>query len=80
MNAIEFQTTIHDGLITLPQEQLAWNGKKIRVILLEETDVPEIANDETTAETGFFECAGMWQQRDITQASLRAEAWRDPNQ
>jgi hypothetical protein len=80
MNAIEFQTTIHDGLITLPQEQLAWNGKKIRVILLEETDVPEFANDETAAETDFFECAGMWEQRDITQASLRAEAWREHNQ
>lgn len=79
MNAIEFQATIHNGLITLPQEQRAWNGKKIRVILLEESEVSELAPAESTstAETDFFDCAGMWEQRDVTQESLRAQAWRD---
>lgn len=45
MNAVEFQTTVHNGLITLPAHLQSWNGKKIRVILLEETsaDVTEIA-------------------------------------
>lgn len=29
------------------------------------------------AETAFFELAGIWENKDITAASLRAEAWRE---
>lgn len=36
MNAIEFTSQTHDGVIDLPQEFADWNGKKVRVILLEE--------------------------------------------
>lgn len=36
MNVVEFQATAHDGVIDLPIEQQRWNGKKIRVILLED--------------------------------------------
>ena len=34
MNAVEFQTTVHNGVITLPGNQQSWNGKKIKVILI----------------------------------------------
>lgn len=29
------------------------------------------------AEAGFFELAGIWESKDITAESLRAEAWRE---
>lgn len=80
MNAVEFQTTIHDGVITLPGNQQAWNGKKIRVILLDEAspDATEISANEPTSEADFFNCAGIWEKRDdINQESIRAKAWRD---
>ncbi len=78
MNAVEFQTTAHDGIINLPQDQQSWNGKKIRVILLEATQStePKTAMNHTDNETDFFQVAGIWQNRDITQASIRTEAWR----
>ena len=44
MNAVEFQTTVHNGVITLPGNQQSWNGKKIKVILLDEAS-SEINND-----------------------------------
>ena len=51
MNAVEFQTTVHNGMITLPGNQQAWNGKKIKVILLDEAspDATEISANESTA-------------------------------
>ena len=80
MNAVEFQTTVHNGVITLPGNQQSWNGKKIKVILLDEasSNVTEIAAKESTSEADFFSCAGIWENRDdINQESIRAKAWRD---
>ncbi len=79
MNAVEFQTTVHNGVITLPGNQQAWNGKKIRVILLDEASsgTTEISANEPTSEADFFNCAGIWEKRDdINQESIRAKAWR----
>ncbi len=28
MNAVEFQTTVNNGVINLPTHQQSWNGKK----------------------------------------------------
>ena len=52
MNVVEFQTTIHNGMITLPDNQQAWNGKKIKVILLDEasSNVTETVANEVTSE------------------------------
>jgi hypothetical protein len=80
MNAVEFQTTVHNGVITLPSNQQSWNGKKIKVILLDEgsSDATEISANDSTAEADFFNCAGIWENRDdINQESIRAMAWRD---
>jgi hypothetical protein len=42
MQAIEFQTTLHNGVVTLPPEYSAqWEGKTIRVIVLENTMTSE---------------------------------------
>jgi hypothetical protein len=44
MQAIEFQTTLHNGVVTLPPEYSAqWEGKTIRVIVLENTTTSETA-------------------------------------
>ncbi|NOT83242.1 MAG: hypothetical protein HOP02_00360 [Methylococcaceae bacterium] len=71
---------MHNGVITLPGNQQSWNGKKIKVILLDEADadIPEISANESVAEADFFNCAGIWKNRDdITQESIRTKAWRD---
>ena len=35
MQAIEFVSKAHDGVVDLPREHQAWNGKNVRVILQE---------------------------------------------
>ena len=35
MQAIEFVSKAHDGVVDLPREHQSWNGKEVRVILLE---------------------------------------------
>ncbi len=82
MNVVEFQTTVHNGVITLPGKQQAWNGKRIKVILLDEasSNVTDMAANEVTSDTDFFNCAGIWENRDdISQESIRAKAWRNHN-
>jgi hypothetical protein len=39
MQAIEFFSKAHDGVVDLPRELQGWNGKTVRVILLEAVDV-----------------------------------------
>jgi len=39
MQAIEFVSKAHDGVVDLPREHQAWNGKDVRVILLEAVSV-----------------------------------------
>jgi len=36
MQAAEFVSKAHDGVVDLPREFQNWNGKPVRVILLEE--------------------------------------------
>ncbi len=36
MQALEFQAICQNGMIKLPSNQSAWDGKKIKVILLEQ--------------------------------------------
>jgi hypothetical protein len=39
MRAIEFQTTLHNGIVAIPLEYAAqWEGKPIRVILLDSAE------------------------------------------
>ncbi len=35
MQAIEFVSKAHDGVVDLPREHQDWNGKQVRVILQE---------------------------------------------
>ena len=56
MNAVEFKATVHNGVITLPDNQQSWNGKKIKVILLDETstDAAELSANGSMSEAVFL--------------------------
>jgi len=47
MQAIEFVSRAHDGVVDLPRECQGWNGKEVRVILL------EAVNEATKRKTLF---------------------------
>ncbi|MDP2143760.1 MAG: hypothetical protein Q8J80_06460 [Gallionella sp.] len=50
MQAIEFVSKAHDGVVDLPREYQGWNGKNVRVILLE-------AVNETVRRNAQFKAA-----------------------
>lgn len=50
MQAIEFVSKAHDGVVDLPIEHQGWNGKQVRVILLD-------ATSEATKRKPSFEVA-----------------------
>ena len=50
MQAIEFVGKAHDGVVDLPREHQGWNGKLVRVILLE-------AAGETARRKTLFKAA-----------------------
>ncbi len=35
MHAIEFETQVHNGILQIPEQYLAWKNKTVKVILLE---------------------------------------------
>lgn len=47
MQAIEFKTETHNGIIKLPYQFQQWNNKPVKVILLIEDEIESIqANDK----------------------------------
>ncbi|MGK7875667.1 MAG: hypothetical protein AB4426_20910 [Xenococcaceae cyanobacterium] len=50
MQAIEFKTILHNGTVTIPpQYSPQWEGKAIRVILLEDKEVETVALENSDA-------------------------------
>ncbi len=43
MNAIEFETQTHNGIVEIPPEYQAWQNKTVRVILLEPDEKQSLA-------------------------------------
>jgi hypothetical protein len=43
MNAIEFETQTHNGIIEIPPEYQTWQNKTVRVILLESEEKQSLA-------------------------------------
>lgn len=79
MNAVEFNAIVRNGHIALTENQQSWDGKNIKVILLDASNtVPMVKLPD---EDDFFSAAGIWAHRDdVTQESLRRAAWRnEPN-
>ena len=60
MQAVEFISKAHDGVVDLPREFQDWNGKPVRVILLEESSGAKSA-DQATAANVWAETSGAWQ-------------------
>jgi hypothetical protein len=52
MQAIEFISKAHDGVVDLPREHQNWNGKEVRVILLE-------AVSSSVKRTAVFKAASI---------------------
>jgi Protein of unknown function (DUF2281) len=45
-----------------------------------QSEAIEPQTNAPSSEEEFFELAGLWENKDITAESLRAEAWREDNQ
>ena len=60
MQAIEFVSKAHDGVVDLPREFQDWNGKPVRVILLEETTGSQNTSQDAAANV-WAKTAGAWQ-------------------
>lgn len=59
MQAAEFVSKAHDGVVDLPREFQNWNGKPVRVILLEEPS-GQTASQGAVANV-WAKTAGAWQ-------------------
>jgi len=64
MQAIEFVSKAHDGVVDLPREHQAWNGKEVRVILLEAAS--EAAKRNTLFKAANISTRGYRFNRDAT--------------
>ncbi len=62
MQAIEFVGKAHDGVVDLPSEYQGWNGKNVRVILLE--DVNEATRRKTQFKAATISTRGYRFNRD----------------
>ncbi len=60
MQAVEFISKAHDGVVDLPREYQDWNGKPVRVILLEEISGAKTI-DQTAAANVWAKTSGAWQ-------------------
>ena len=60
MQAAELVSKAHDGVVDLPREFQDWNGKPVRVILLEETTESQSIGQVAIANVSV-QTAGAWQ-------------------
>ena len=64
MEAIEFVSKAHDGVVDLPREYQGWNGKQVRVILLEAAS--EAAKRKTLFKAATITTRGYRFNRDAS--------------
>ena len=62
MQAVEFVSKAHDGVVDLPREHQDWNGKQVRVIMLEATN--EAAKRKPTFKAATLSTRGYRFDRD----------------
>lgn len=60
MQAVEFISKAHDGVVDLPREFQDWNGKPVRVILLEEVFGVKNSCSAESANV-WAQTSGAWQ-------------------
>lgn len=76
MNTVQFETIVQNGMISLPSNQPDWNGKKIKVLILDASEILPESEQIQEREADFFAYAGIWQDHNISQESIRNSAWR----
>jgi hypothetical protein len=55
MQAIEFETTLHNGIVTLPPEQATqWEGQAVRVIVLNPADEPPLPDPKVQPQASLL--------------------------
>jgi hypothetical protein len=62
MQAVEFVSKAHDGVVDLPREYRGWNGKTVRVILQEA--VSEVAKRKAQFNAATISTRGFRFDRD----------------
>ena len=62
MQAVEFVSKAHDGVVDLAREHQDWNGKQVRVIMLETTN--EAAKCKPTFKAATLSTRGYRFDRD----------------
>ena len=67
MQAIEFVSKAHDGVVDLPNEHQAWNGKRVRVILLDD-ETSEKEAKQVAGKSVWERTAGAWQGEPLVRA------------
>lgn len=68
MQAAEFVSKAHDGVVDLPREFQDWNGKPVRVILLEEP-TGQSASQGAVVNV-WAKTAGAWQGEQLVREPL----------
>jgi len=73
MDAVAFNTVIHDGKIDVPQQYLQYYPSSVRVILIKERDavINELSNNERLA--AFQRLDGCLRGCDLSLDEARAE-------
>lgn len=66
MQAVEFVSKAHDGVVDLPREHQNWNGKQVRVIMQEATT--EAAKRKPTFKAATLSTRGYRFDRDSAHA------------
>lgn len=74
---MDIAQTIYQHVKTMP---LAKAVEVLHFVEFLETKPDVIAKDTPQIEDDFFNAAGLWKDRDISQESIRAEAWQDNKQ
>lgn len=59
MHAVEFNVTVRNGLIALPENQKNWNGKTIKVILLESSSNRIVERFTETDDFFLLQACGL---------------------
>lgn len=74
MQAIEFVSKAHDGVVDLPSEYQGWNGKKVRAILLD--DMNKVAKRKTQFKAATLSTRGY---RSIAKPPMSVRLFPDTN-
>ena len=71
---------LQNELRSLPaQERLQLAHWLLESILQRSNQSTNVEQTAESTENEFFAIAGLWADRDISQSSIRAQAWRQPS-